>query len=170
MLGFVLLANMQALMAEQRLGRLFTGQAHRAELNNLRQIQPLTINTATVDIDSDKTSHALPVILPSAIIMQGFVKRSDGKKSTVWINYQAVQENESLNDIEIGKLSRHSNQVPIKLTNNGKNISLKPGQVYNPADNSVSEISAAVHGEGANSDTIGNKLDDDMTPNTSGGK
>lgn len=151
MIGFVLLANMQALMAEQRLGRLFTSQAHRAELNNLRQNQPP--NTTTVNIDSDKTSYSLPVILPmrlpSAIIMQGFVKRTDGKKSTVWINHQAVQENESLNGIEIGKLSRHSNQVPIKLTNNGKNISLKPGQVYNPIDDSVNEISAAVHGEGA---------------------
>ena len=139
---------MQTPMAEQGFGRLFTSKAHRAQLNNLRQIQPL--NTAKVNTFSDKTSNSLPDTSASAIIMQGFVKRTDGKKSTVWINHQAVQENENFNDIEIGKLSRHSNQVPIKLANNGKNISLKPGQVYNAVDGSISEISAAVHGDGVN--------------------
>ena len=149
-------------MAAESFGRLFTTNANRTELNNLRQTQKLSI-TAPTAVSDEPTLSA--VVLPDAVTMQGYVKRTDGKKSTVWVNNQAVQENESIADVQIGKLSKNGNQVPLKLPANGKNFILKAGQVYNPADNSVSEARPyAVQGDVANS----GRISDDATSNVSG--
>ncbi len=137
MMSLTLLINAQYIFAAENFGRLFTTSANRAELDYIRQTQKLN-NVVPMPV-SDESSIPRLVVLPDAISMQGYVKRTDGKKSTVWVNNQAVQENESLPNVQVGKLPKNGNQVPLKLPANGKNFSLKAGQVYSPADNSISE-------------------------------
>lgn len=161
MMSLILLLNAQYIFAAENFGRLFTTNANRAELDYVRQTQKLN-NVVPVPV-SDESSIPSPVVLPDAISMQGYVKRTDGKKSTIWVNNQAVQENESLPDVQVGKLPKNGNQVPLKLPANGKNFSLKAGQVYSPADNSVSEARPyAAQGEVTRTGRIG---DDAVTNN-----
>lgn len=152
-----LLMSVHSAHSAEGFGRLFTTNTNRAELNYLRQTKKLSkIEPAVV---SDQPVTIAPIALPDAISMQGYVKRSDGKKSTIWLNNQAVQENESLSDVRVGKLSKNGNRVPLKLPANGKNFSLKAGQVYNPANNSVSEAKPyAAQGEA----TSAGRISDDV--------
>ena len=160
-ISLLLLMNMHFTYSAEGFGRLFTTNTNRAELNYLRQTKKLS--KIVPGVVSDQPTTIAPVVLPDAISMQGYVKRSDGKKSTIWLNNQAVQENESLSDVRVGKLSKNGNQVPLRLPANGKNFSLKAGQVYNPTDNSVSEAKPyAAQGEATSAGRIG----DDAT-NTS---
>lgn len=157
MISLIFLIGVQYALAAEDFGRLFTTNANRVELNYLRQTQKLS-KVVPVAV-SDDSSMVAPIALPDAISMQGYVKRSDGKKSTVWVNNQAVQENESLSDVQVGKLPKSGNQVPLKLPANGKNFSLKAGQVYSPADNSVSEAKPyAAQGEA----TSAGRISDDV--------
>lgn len=152
--SLLLLSHLPATNAAESFGRLFTTTANRSQLNYLRQTQKLNIVAPVVS--NDESTPSAPIVLPEAIIMQGYVKRTDGKKSTVWVNNQAVQENDSTADVQIGTLPKNDNQVPLKLPANGKNFSLKAGQMYSPADNSVSEAKPyAVHGEEVNAGVIG---------------
>ena len=149
----IVILNLHSAIAAESLGRLFTSETTRNELDYLRQTQKL--NNAPPVILSDEPSSAIPIELPEAVSMQGYVKRSDGKKSTIWVNNQAVQEGDKLNDVQIGRLSKNSNKVPLKLPANGKNFSLKACQVYSPANNSVSESKPyAAQGESTESGTI----------------
>lgn len=151
---FIAIISLQTAIAAENFGRLFTTEATRNELNYLRQTQKLN-NAAPVVVNDEPTSAA-PIELPDAVSMQGYVKRSDGKKSTIWVNNQAVQEGDKLNDVQIGRLSKNSNKVPLKLPANGKNFSLKAGQVYSPANNSVSESKPySAQGESTETSTIG---------------
>jgi hypothetical protein len=79
--------------------------------------------------------------------MQGYVKRNDGKRGTVWINGNAVQENSRTKDVQVGRLPIQSNRVPMRLPANGKRITLKAGQVYDPQTNKVKEIRRSVQGD-----------------------
>ena len=94
-----------------------------------------------------------PVVLPDAINMQGFVKRSDGKQGTVWINNQAMQENSGNKDVQVGRLPENGNRIPLKLPANGRRLTLKAGQVYDPESQRVTE--ARNHGVQGDSGTIG---------------
>jgi hypothetical protein len=94
-----------------------------------------------------------PIVLPDAVNLQGYVKRNDGKQGTVWVNNQALQENSGNKDVHVGRLSENSNRVPIKLSANGRRLSLKAGQVYDPETNRVRE--ARNHGAQGDSGTIG---------------
>ena len=138
-------------VAAEPIGRLFSSPAERSTLNYLRQakkpnqvIQPETPSTQIVPEQR---------ALPEAINMQGYVKRSDGKQGTVWINDQAMQENSGNQDVQVGKLPQNGNRIPIKLPANGKRLTLKAGQVYDPESNRVSE--AKNHGAEGDSGTIG---------------
>jgi len=146
---FILLS--QSVMAAESIGRLFTSPAERSNLDYLRQTRkvnaPLKIETATEAVE------AAPIALPDAVNLQGYVKRNDGKQGTVWVNNQAMQENSSNKDVQVGKLSEDSNRVPIKLPANGKRLNLKAGQVYDPESNQVHE--ARSHGAQGDSGTIG---------------
>ena len=97
--------------------------------------------------------EAAPVVLPSAINLQGYVKRNDGKHGTVWVNDKALQENSGNKDVVVGKLPTDGNRVPIKLPANGKKFTLKAGQVYDPETNRVHE--ARNYGAQGDSGTIG---------------
>ena len=134
-------------------GRLFFTPAERARLDELRS------NAKSVELTNDPNAIAAPVEIapPSDVSVQGYVKRSDGKKGTVWVNGQPVQENSSGAGVEVGKLQGSSNQVPVTLPSSGKSLKLKAGQVYSPSTDSVSEVRASTSsiGDPVQAGTIG---------------
>ncbi|MBX9676323.1 MAG: hypothetical protein K2V71_06925 [Methylotenera sp.] len=142
---------MHATQAAQPIGRLFSSPAERSTLNYLRQTKKVMM-VAPVET-TDQQAESAPVELPDAINVQGYVKRSDGKDGTVWINNQAMQENTGNKDVQVGSLPENGNRVPLKLPANGRRLTLKAGQVYDPQNNRVRE--ARSHGAQGDSGTIG---------------
>ena len=139
--------------AAEPLGRLFTSPVERSNLDYLRQTkknEPLKVEAPTPELE---IAPPPIVALPDAVNLQGYVKRNDGKQSTVWVNNQAMTENSRNKEVTVGKLSAGSNRVPIKLSANGKRLNLKAGQVYDPESNRVQE--ARNHGAQGDSGTIG---------------
>jgi hypothetical protein len=150
-----LLVTASSVFAAEDFGRLFTTPSERASLDHLRKTTRLPTN---IPVDQPVGERAAPVMPPS-VSVQGYVKRSDGKKGTVWLNGEPVQEGTDLGDMKVGKMRSNGNQVPIQLQAGGKNLNLKAGQSYDPETNSVSEINAhaekAAKDETAVSGTIG---------------
>ena len=143
----------QLASAAEPIGRLFTSPNERSNLDYLRQTkknEPLKVDAP---VQAAEIAPPAIVVLPDAVNLQGYVKRNDGKPSTVWVNNQAMTENSRNKDVAIGKLSEGSNRVPIKLSANGKRLNLKAGQVYDPESNRVQE--ARNHGAQGDSGTIG---------------
>lgn len=141
----------QTVQAAQPMGRLFSSPAERSTLNYLRQTKKvMVLNSAQ---DPVQQAEPVPVVLPDTINMQGYVKRSDGKQGTVWINNKAMQENSGNKHVQVGNLPANGNQVPLKLPANGRRLTLKAGQMYDPESNRVSE--ARNHGAQGDSGTIG---------------
>lgn len=127
-----------AALAAEPLGRLFSTPEERNNLDYLRESKKnLPIETETVVEQS--VIERRPVTLPDAINVQGYVKRNDGKDSTIWINGEAIQENSGNKDVRVGKLPTNSNHIPIRIPANGKQLSLRAGQVYDPESNRVRE-------------------------------
>ncbi len=132
----------------QPLGRLFSKANERSNLNVIRQNQKLKITPAADAQQSAVITEATPVELPDPITLQGYVKRNDGAANTLWINGQAVQENSSVDHVEIGKLNRRgfskkgksTEGVDVKIPANGKQIRLKAGQMYEPENNRIYEM------------------------------
>jgi hypothetical protein len=137
------------------LGRLFTTPAQRESLNHLRAITP-KLDPATASLSEEMVTQVLQPVLPSSISVQGYVKRSDGKKGTVWVNDTPMQENSSTGEVAVGNL-RKGNQVQIKVPGLDRDLNLKAGQVYIPETDSVVEINAHRESSPASSDvgTIG---------------
>lgn len=146
----IFMAFSQLTIAAEPIGRLFTSPSERSNLDYLRQTKKLN---APVKVDAPAEAEPAPIVLPNAVNLQGYVKRNDGKQGTVWVNNQALQENSGNKDVVVGKLSEDSNRVPIKLSANGKRLTLKAGQVYDPETNRVRE--ARNHGAQGDSGTIG---------------
>ncbi|HEU4707993.1 MAG TPA: hypothetical protein VFS17_01665 [Methylophilaceae bacterium] len=133
-------------------GRLFTTPAERATLDHLRETRKIE----TVNVEQPEAVIEQAPTTPPEISVQGYVKRSDGQKGTVWVNEKPVQENSSSGDMEIGKLPKEGNQVQIKVPSLGKNLKLKAGQVYDPETGTVSESNiGTAHPNAAQSGTIG---------------
>lgn len=147
----VLLA--QAALAAEPLGRLFSTPAERARLDVVRQTKKVMI-PQTVELEQQPSVVVDKPLLPNTVTLQGYVKRSDGKKGTVWINQQAVQENDSNDEVAVGRLSANSNRVPVKIKANGKQFSLKAGQQYAPDTNQVREMRATFQGDAAVADSM----------------
>ena len=147
----------QLASAAEPIGRLFTSPNERSNLDYLRQ----TIKNEPLKVDAPvQAAEIAPpaiVVLPDAVNLQGYVKRNDGKPSTVWVNNQAMTENSRNKEVTVGKLSDGSNRVPIKLSANGKRLNLKAGQVYDPENNRVQE--ARNHGAQGDSGNLGGKID-----------
>lgn len=131
------IAILPVTQAAQPMGRLFSSPAERSALNYLRQTKKVIVAAPVQNTVQEMES--VPVVLPDAINMQGYVKRSDGKQGTVWINNQALQENSGNKDVQVGKLPENGNRVPLKLPANGRHLTLKAGQVYDPESNRVRE-------------------------------
>lgn len=127
----------QTAQAAQPIGRLFSSPAERSTLNYLRQTKKALVAAPVQEFTQQ--AEPAPVVLPDAINMQGYVKRSDGKQGTVWINNKAMQENSGNKDVQVGNLPENGNRVPLKLPANGRRLTLKAGQVYDPENNRVTE-------------------------------
>ncbi|HSI43121.1 MAG TPA: hypothetical protein VK949_02160 [Methylotenera sp.] len=134
------IASVQA-ASNNDFGRLFSRPNERANLDILRQNQKLKVVTPN-PVDSEIESA--PIELPAPITLQGYVKRSDGSKSTLWINNQPVQEDSSVDNVKIGRLNKNGTSgqegLDVKIPANGKNVRLKAGQVYEPETNQLREL------------------------------
>jgi hypothetical protein len=127
-----------AAYAAEPLGRLFSTPEERSSLDFLRESkknQPMESETVV----EQNVIERRPLALPDVINMQGYVKRNDGKDSTVWINGEAIQENTGNKDVRVGKLPANSNHIPIRIPANGQQLSLKAGQIYEPESNRIRE-------------------------------
>lgn len=140
---FLLLLIMQLLIgsvacANEPIGRLFSTPQERSDLDYLRETkknQPIEVETVVQETVIERK----PVLLPDAINLQGYVKRNDGKKGTVWVNGEALQEQTRNRDVQVGRLPIEGSRVPIKIPANGRSLTLKAGQVYEPDNNRVRE-------------------------------
>lgn len=121
-------------------GRLFTTPAERAKLDNLRQTSKLPSPEELLDDGNEEIS--ITPAMPGSVSVQGYVTRSDGKKGTVWVNNNPVQENGESGDVRVGKLPHNGNQVQISIPAIGRNLNLKAGQVYVPETDSIAEDKA----------------------------
>jgi hypothetical protein len=141
------LAPLQA-APNDNFGRLFSRPAERTNLDNLRQNQKLKVISPQDNPQSDATVVATPPALPDPITLQGYVKRGDGTKSTLWINHQAVEEDSMVNNVQIGRLNKRgfskkgasTEGVDVKIPANGKRVKLKAGQMYDPEANQIIEM------------------------------
>lgn len=132
--------------ASENFGRLFSRPSERQNLDILRQYQQLKVVTPQDNLQLAPSADAAPVALPAPITLQGFVKRSDGA-STLWINNKAVQENSTVDNVEIGRLNKRAgsthagtDSLNIRIPANGKRIRLKAGQAYDPETNQIKEL------------------------------
>lgn len=134
--------------------RLFTTPAERTRLDGLRQtasVLALQVQEAKKEPEED---IAMP--LPVEVHMQGYVKRSDGRRNTVWVNHKAIQENSSTADVQVGNLSTKfksknkldgADEVRMKLSGNGQQFNLKADQRYLPDENRVKDLAVTTIGE-----------------------
>lgn len=128
-------------------GRLFSKPAERERLDKLRQNQQLKVITVQEASPSEPDVENIPIGNTSPITMQGYVKRSDGKKGTLWINNQPVQEGDIIDNVQIGRINRkgfsgksaNTEGVDIQ-TGSGKRIRLKAGQMYEPETSQIQEM------------------------------
>lgn len=133
----------QLACADESFGRLFSTPKERANLDYLRQTRKIIVPQTV-----EPTAQPVQVLaLPRAVELQGYVKRSDGKQGTVWINQQAIQEGTKNGEIAVGHLPHQQNRVPIQINASGKVLTLKAGQAYDPETNRVREIRSTVQGE-----------------------
>ena len=129
------------MQADQLTGRLFSSTLDRDNLDYLRKIKKPIVPVMNVETAVPQAPiERVAIELPASISIQGYVKRNDGKDSTVWINNQAVPENSRIKDVQVGSVPENGNRIPIKLTANGKRLTLKAGQVYETNHNKVREI------------------------------
>ena len=156
-LFLILVLCAQSAWAAESIGRLFTSPAERSDLDYLRQTKKNLPVKAESPIQESMVETA-PIMLPDAINLQGYVKRNDGKKGTVWVNNKALQENTGNHDVQVGKLPSDGNRVPIRLPANGRSLTLKAGQVYDPENNRVREArSHAAQGDATINGRIGDE-------------
>ncbi len=132
-------------VAAEPMGRLFSTPDERSSLEDLRKI-PKKIKQEVEKIPVP-VKRFKPTPLPSKVHVQGYVKRNDGKQGTVWVNGKALQESSRNKEVQVGKLPSNSNRVPIRIKANGKRVSLKAGQVYEPAKNRIRESRTSVQGD-----------------------
>lgn len=129
-------------------GRLFSRPAERSNLNVLRQNQKLKVVDQQQNTEPEVIEKIAPLALPDPITLQGYVKRSDGKGNTLWINNQAVQENSTIDSVKIGKLNQKGlskkgalvEGVDVSIPASGKQVRLKAGQTYVPESNTTIEL------------------------------
>ena len=152
-MGFALTALTSQLNAapNENFGRLFSKPTERNNLDYLRQNQKLKVISPQGIPQPEPTAEAAPLELPDPITLQGYVKRGDGTKSTLWINHQAVQEGSMVGNVQIGQLNKRgfsakgasTEGVDVKIPVNGRNVRLKAGQMYEPETNQIKELQVA---------------------------
>ncbi|HOY71412.1 MAG TPA: hypothetical protein PL131_12125 [Methylotenera sp.] len=145
-LSYAYTTNLQA-APNDNFGRLFSRPAERSNLDILRQNQKLKVIVPQPNSELEVIEKATPIELPDPVTLQGYVKRSDGKGNTLWINNQAVQENSTVDSVKIGKLNQRGiakknaavEGVDVSIPANGKQVRLKAGQTFDPESNQIYE-------------------------------
>ncbi len=122
--------------AEERLGRLFLTPAERSNLDYVRQTSKLPERVIKAETAGSGDGELAPPA--SAVTVQGYVKRSDGK-GTVWVNRQPLRETSSQGDIGVGRIGGADGRVRLKLSGADKEVALKAGQTYDPVTGAVVE-------------------------------
>lgn len=149
-------------------GRLFSLPAERNHLDDLRKNQKLKIVSPQTEINEALITP--PVVSSEPITLQGYVKRSDGTKSTLWINNQAVQEGSLVDNVEVGQLNQRyhakgtqaADAVELKMSGTGKHIRLKAGQIYEPDTNQIKELRTVEKERQFNLEESGTITDDNI--------
>lgn len=142
------LATQAQAEANEQLGRLFSKPNERSNLNVIRQNQKIKVISAKEAQQPEVVLNAEPAELPEPITLQGYVKRNDGQKNTLWINGRTIQEDSTVDSIKVGRLNQRgfskkgesTEGVDIKIPANGKHIRLKAGQMYEPENNKIYEM------------------------------
>lgn len=145
-------------MAAESIGRLFMTPAERANLDLVRQ------NSNPVNLKQEEALPETVIKEPDSISIQGYVKRSDGKKSTVWINNTPMQEDQGNTEVQVGKLGKSANQVQITLPASGRSVNLKPGQTYDSNSDKVTELSTRSNQDTEKESSEATKNTKDSTP------
>jgi len=122
-LVFLVLANIFTVFSVQAdalalpgFGRLFTTEKERQRINQSR-LRSLT--------QSDM-NQSEKLIVPPTVMMQGFVKRHNGK-NVVWVNNENTLDHRlKQKGIHVNTRNIHGNQVDLSVA--GKRVTLKPGQ------------------------------------------
>lgn len=115
------------------LGRLFTSPDERISIDMRRGASlggPMLPNGApAASVAAPPAPPAAPVAPPEPVQLNGVVRRSGGK-STIWINQ--VPQTDGTAQL------RGDQSVTLRLSS-GRQLVLKPGQSFNPADGTVQE-------------------------------
>ena len=120
--------------AQERLGRLFFTPAQRASLDVARS------QRARTALATEKPEQeAAPV--PQTITYSGVLRRSDGK-TTVWINNQPVNDQESAGAAAIVGQVRRDGSVMLQVPQSGRSVILKPGQSVELLSGAVEEANS----------------------------
>ncbi len=126
-LVFLVLANIFSVFSVQAdelvlpgFGRLFTTEKERQRIDQYR-LRGLTRSGGISDMNQSER-----LIVPSTVMMQGFVKRSNGK-NVVWVNNEnTLNHRLKQKGIRVNTRNIHGNQVDLSVA--GKRVTLKPGQ------------------------------------------
>jgi len=127
-------------LADARLGRLFLTPAERSNLDYVRQTSrppDRVIKSEVSDESADAGEHAQTAPV-SAVTVQGYVKRSDGK-GTVWVNRRPLRETSTQGDIGVGRVGGTDGRVRLKISGAEKEVALKAGQTYDPVSGAIVE-------------------------------
>jgi len=120
--------------AQERFGRLFFTPAQRASLDVARS------QRARAALSTEKPEQeAAPV--PQTITYSGVLRRSDGK-TTVWINNQPVNDQESAGAAAIVGQVRPDGSVTLQVPQSGRSVILKPGQSVELLSGAVEEANS----------------------------
>lgn len=116
------------------MGRLFTTPKERAQLDKIRRNTGLSKqgSEGQVKMEQQPNTDSLNVNV------NGVVIRSDGK-NVVWVNGKSKLMDRTANDLKLNTsdLSKQKIEVPVSVPH--RNITLKPGQIYDADTGSVVE-------------------------------
>lgn len=152
-----LLFSVQVYAAD--LGRLFTTSQERSNLDTLRRNSQPSAMKERPEPQTIALPPAAQALTEGSVHVQGYVQRSDGKKATVWVNQQAMQEGSQTETLQLGKLGASQQGIIIRLPHSGKKLQLKPGQVYDPQQDRISEAISANKPSATAPDKAGDKTD-----------
>ena len=146
--AYIAVGMVATVAAEDGFGRMFSRPAEREKLDNLRKNQQLKVSIMPEKNVSEDAENTVSMENTDPITLQGYVKRSDGVKSTLWINNKPVQEDEAVDNVQVGRINHRgfSNKttnnegIDVQVTASGKKVRLKAGQMYEPETSQIKEL------------------------------
>ncbi|MBI3776803.1 MAG: hypothetical protein HY273_14875 [Gammaproteobacteria bacterium] len=124
---FILAALSANVYAADGLGYLFTTPAQRAALDRLSLKPDGSMTAAPPEVAVTEDGKDAP---PKKVKISGMIVSSHGKNTT-WINHDG--------DKKVKSTGVSGGQVEVTLGADGKHISLKPGQEFDPGTGKISE-------------------------------